>query len=150
MGALKERLQDDMKAAMKSGAKERLGTIRLALAAIKQREIDERVELDDQAATAVLDRMVKQRRESISQYRQAGREDLVAVEEAEIVVLREYLPQPLDESVLKASILAAIDETGASAVADIGKVMAVLKPKLVGRADMSAVSSRVRVLLSAR
>lgn len=150
MGALKERLQDDMKAAMKSGAKERLGTIRLALAAIKQREIDERVELDDQAATAVLDRMVKQRRESISQYRQAGREDLVAVEEAEIVVLREYLPQPLDESVLEASILAAIDETGASAVADIGKVMAVLKPKLVGRADMSAVSSRVRVLLSAR
>lgn len=150
MGALKERLQADMKAAMKSGAKERLGTIRLALAAIRQREIDERVELDDEAATAVLDRMVKQRRESISQYRQGGREDLVAVEEAEIVVLREYLPQPLDESVLEASILAAIEETGASAVADMGKVMAVLKPKLVGRADMSAVSSRVRVLLSAR
>ncbi|MFO1417624.1 MAG: GatB/YqeY domain-containing protein [Methylotetracoccus sp.] len=150
MGALKERLQADMKAAMKSGAKERLGTIRLALAAIRQREIDERVELDDEAATAVLDRMVKQRRESISQYRQGGREDLVAVEEAEIVVLREYLPQPLDESVLEASILAAIEETGASTVADMGKVMAVLKPKLVGRADMSAVSSRVRVLLSAR
>lgn len=149
MSSLKERLQADMKTAMKAGAKERLGVIRLIMAAIKQREVDERIQLDDTQVIAVLDKMVKQRRESISQYQSGGREDLAAVESAEIVVLQEYLPQALSETEIDALITAALAETGASGIAGMSKVMAVLKPQLQGRADLGAVSARVKSLLGA-
>lgn len=149
MSSLKERLQADMKTAMKAGAKERLGVIRLIMAAIKQREVDERIQLDDTQIIAVLDKMVKQRRESISQYQSGGREDLAAVESAEIVILQEYLPQALSETEIDALITAALAETGASGIAGMSKVMAVLKPQLQGRADLGAVSARVKSLLGA-
>lgn len=148
MTSLKQRIQDDMKVAMKSGEKDRLGVIRLMMAAIKQREVDERIQLDDAQVIAVLDKMVKQRRESIVQYQAAGREDLVNVENAEIQVIREYLPKALSESEIEGLIKAAIAETGAANIADMGKVMAVVKPKMQGRADLSAVSARIKSLLS--
>jgi hypothetical protein len=147
MSSLKERLQADMKSAMKSGEKDRLGVIRLVMAAIKQREVDERIQLDDDQIVAVLDKMVKQRRESIAQYQSAGRADLAAVESAEIAVIQAYLPQALSEAEIDDLIRAAIAETGAAGIAGMGKVMAVLKPKTQGRADMSAVSIRVKALL---
>lgn len=147
MSSLKERLQADMKSAMKSGEKDRLGVIRLVMAAIKQREVDERIQLDDDQIVAVLDKMVKQRRESIAQYQSAGRADLAAVESAEIAVIQTYLPQALGEAEIDDLIRAAIAETGAGGIAGMGKVMAVLKPKTQGRADMSAVSIRVKALL---
>lgn len=149
MSALKERLMTDMKAAMKGGEKERLGVIRLILAAVKQREVDERIQLDDAQITAVLDKMLKQRRESITQYRSAGREDLASVEEAEARIIQEYLPEALEEAEIDAMIREAMAETGASGVSGMGKVMAVLKPKMQGRADMSLVSARVKSLLGA-
>jgi len=142
--ALKERITEDMKAAMRAGEKERLATIRLALAAIKQREIDERISLDDTQVLSVLDKMIKQRRESVAQFASGGRADLVARENAEIVVLQGYLPVQLSEAELDALIAAAIAATGAASVKDMGKVMAVVKPQAQGRADMGAVSARVK------
>ena len=144
MSELKLRLQSDMKTAMKAGEKERLGVIRLILAAIKQREVDERIELDDAAVLAVLDKMVKQRRESVSQYEAANLEDLAAVERAEITVIQSYLPAPLGDDEIEALIAAAIEETGAAGPSGMGKVMAVLREPMQGRADMTVVSARVK------
>ncbi|MBK1702080.1 GatB/YqeY domain-containing protein [Thiococcus pfennigii] len=141
---LKQRIQDDMKAAMKAGDKRRLGVIRLILAAIKQREVDERVELDDSQTLAVLDKMVKQRRDSVTQYEQAGREDLAEVERYEIEVCQQYLPEALDEQALADLVAAAITATGAESMKDMGKVMAELRPQVQGRADMGAVSAMVK------
>ena len=142
--SLKARLVEEMKAAMKARDKQRLGVIRLVNAAIKQREVDERIELDDTQVLSVLDKMVKQRRDSVTQYAAAGREDLAQIERDEIVVLETYLPARLGE----AAILYAIDEamatTGAVSAADIGKLMAVLKPRLAGQADMGQVSALVK------
>jgi uncharacterized protein YqeY len=147
MSELKARLQSDMKSAMKAGEKERLGVIRLMMAAIKQREVDDRVELGDEEVVAVLDRMVKQRRESIAQYDAAGRSDLSAVEKTEIEVIQTYLPQQLTASEIDALINSAIAETGASGIGGMGKVMAVIKAPMQGRADMTVVSARVKILL---
>ena len=141
---LKQRLTDDMKAAMKSGDRDSLGVIRLINAAIKQKEVDERVELDDAAVLAVLDKMVKQRKDSVTQYEAAAREDLAAIERAEIVVIERYLPAKLDEAAILAAIDAAIAQTGASGAADMGKLMGVLKPQLAGQADMGQVSALVK------
>lgn len=146
--SLKQQLTDDMKAAMKAGEKERLGVIRLVNAAIKQKEVDERVELDDAAVLAVLEKMVKQRKDSVSQYEGAGREDLAAIERAEIAVIETYLPAKLDEAAILAAIDEAIAATGASGPADIGKLMGVLKPKLAGQADMGLVSKLVKQKLA--
>jgi uncharacterized protein YqeY len=148
MSALKDRLQVDMKAAMKAGEKDRLGVIRLIMAAIKQREVDERIQLDDTQVLAVLDKMVKQRRESIAQFRSAGRDDLVAGEQAELGVIQDYLPQAFSEAEVESLIKEALAESGASGIGDMGKIMAILKPKMQGRADMAAVSARVKSLLS--
>ena len=147
--SLKQRLTDDMKAAMKSGDKHSLGVIRLANAAIKQKEVDERIELDDAQVLAVLEKMVKQRRDSVSQFEAAGREDLAKVERDEIVVVERYLPAKLDEASIITAIDAAIAETGAASPADIGKLMGVLKPRLAGQADMGLVSKLVKQRLSA-
>jgi uncharacterized protein YqeY len=145
--SIKERIQQDMKDAMRARDKERLATIRLILAAIKQREVDERIELDDTQVITVLDRMIKQRRESISQFEQAGRDDLIAREQGEIGVITPYLPAALDEDEIRALIDAALAATGASSIRDMGKVMAELKPKLAGRADMGAVSALIKARL---
>lgn len=145
---LKQRLTDDMKAAMKSGEKERLATIRLVNAAIKQREVDERIALDDAAVIAVLEKMLKQRRDSVSQFEAAGREDLAAVERAEIAVIDAYLPAKLDEAAIRAAIAEAIAQTGAAGPADMGKLMGALKPKLAGQADMGLVSTLVKQALA--
>ena len=142
--ALKERITEDMKSAMRAGEKERLATIRLALAAIKQREVDERVTLDDTQVLAVVEKMIKQRREAISQFETGGRADLVAKEKAEIAVLQGYLPAQMTEADLDALIAEAIAATGAASIKDMGKVMAVVKPKAQGRADMGAVSARIK------
>ena len=146
--SLKQRLTDDMKAAMKGGDKGSLGVIRLVNAAIKQKEVDERVELDDAAVLAVLEKMVKQRKDSVSQYEGAGREDLAAIERAEIVVIERYLPAKLDEAAIAAVIEAAIASTGATGAADMGKLMGVLKPQLAGQADMGQVSALVKARLA--
>jgi uncharacterized protein YqeY len=145
--SLKERIQQDMKDAMRAADKPRLGTIRLMLAAIKQIEVDERKVLDDVEVTTVLDRMVKQRRESISQFEKAGRTDLVDQEAAELAIIQTYLPEPLSESELNVLIDEAMTQTGAASIKDMGKVMALLKPKLQGRADMSAVSALIKARL---
>lgn len=145
---LKLRIQEDMKTAMKAGEKERLGVIRLILAAIKQREVDERITLDDTQVLAVLDKMLKQRRDSISQYSAAGRQDLADVESAEAVIIQEYLPQALTEAEIDALIDQAITETGAAGIAGMGKVMGVLKPQMQGRADMAVVSARIKARLA--
>ena len=149
MSELKARLISDMKSAMKAGEKVRLGVIRLIIAAIKQREVDERIELQDEDVIVVLDRMVKQRRESIRQYEAGGRPDLAAVEAAEIEFIEVYLPQKLSDTEIDELIQAAIAETGASGASGMGKVMAVIKPKMQGRADMSSVSGRLKNLLGA-
>lgn len=146
--ALKSRIQDDMKSALRAGDRERLGVIRLILAAIKQIEIDTRTELDDAAVLAVLDKMVKQRRESIAQYRSGNREDLAVREEFEIGVIQGYLPEPLSEAEIATLIDEAVRETSAASVKDMGKVMGLLKPKLQGRADMGAVSGLIRARLA--
>jgi uncharacterized protein YqeY len=145
--SLKAHIQEDMKAAMRGGDKRRLGVVRLILAAIKQREVDERIELDDAQILAVLDKMLKQRRESLAQYEQAGRADLADQESFEIGVVQAYLPQPLTPAEIDGLITAAIAETGAAGIKDMGKVMGILKPKLQGRADMSAVSGQIRARL---
>jgi len=141
---LKQQLTDAMKTAMKSGEKARLGVIRLMLAAVKQREIDERIELDDSQVLAVLDKMVKQRRDSIEQYSNAGRDELAALEAAEIEVIQEFLPAGLSEAEIAAIIEAAVAETGAESMRDMGKVMAVVKPQVQGRADVGVVSGLVK------
>jgi uncharacterized protein YqeY len=146
--SLKDRLTEDMKAAMRARDAERLGTIRLLLAAIKQREVDERITLDDAAVVALADKAIKQRKDSISQFQAAGRDDLVAKETAELAVLREYMPQALSEAEVAAAIQAAVAQTGAAGPQDMGKVMAILKPGLAGRTDMTAVSARVKAALS--
>ena len=142
--SLKQQLVEDMKAAMKSGDKHTLGVVRLINAAIKQREVDERIELDDAAVIAAMEKMVKQRKDSVSQFDAAGREDLSAVERAEIVVIEKYLPAKLGEAEILAAIDAAVAETGASGPADMGKLMGALKPKLAGQADMGLVSALVK------
>jgi uncharacterized protein len=141
---LKQQLTDDMKAAMKGGDKERLMVIRLMLAAIKQREVDERIELDDAAVLAALEKMLKQRRDSVSQYEAAGREDLAAQERYEIGVIGGYLPAQMDPAELEREVAAAIAASGAAGPADMGKVMAALKPRIAGRADMGQASALVR------
>ncbi|WP_225765134.1 GatB/YqeY domain-containing protein [Stenotrophomonas sp. Marseille-Q4652] len=146
--SLKLQLSNDMKAAMKGGDKHSLGVIRLINAAIKQREVDERIELDDAAVIAVLDKMVKQRKDSVTQYEAAGREDLASVEREEIVVIERYLPAKMGETEILAAVQAAIAETGASSAADMGKLMGVLKPKLAGQADMGLVSRLVKQALA--
>ena len=146
--SLKQRLTDDMKAAMKGGDKGSLGVIRLVNAAIKQKEVDERIELVDAAVLAVLEKMVKQRKDSVSQYEGAGREDLAAIERAEIVVIERYLPAKLDEAAILAAIDSAIATTGAAGPADMGKLMGVLKPTLAGQADMGQVSALLKKRLA--
>jgi uncharacterized protein len=142
--SLKERITEDMKSAMRAAQKERLGTVRMILAGIKQREVDERVTLDDSQVLAVIEKMVKQRKESIAQFEAGGRADLVAKEQAEIVLLKEYLPTQLTPAELEALISAAIAKTGAASIKDMGKVMGALKSELAGRADMGAVSARIK------
>jgi uncharacterized protein YqeY len=146
---LKERINEDMKAAMRASDKERLSTIRMAQAAIKQREVDERTTLDDAQVVAVIEKMVKQRRESIAQFEQGGRADLAAREAGEIALLQGYLPEPLSEAELDAIISEAIAASGASSIKDMGKVMAAVKAKAAGRADMGAVSARIKASLGA-
>jgi uncharacterized protein len=146
---LKERITEDMKASMRSGDKERLAGIRFVLAAIKQREVDERIQLDDTQVLAVLDKMIKQRRESITQFEAGGRADLVAKESAELAVLQAYLPAQLSDTEIENLIRAAIASTGATSMKDMGKVMAVVKPQVQGRTDLGALSTRVKGLLSA-
>ena len=148
MSALKQRITDDMKAAMKDGDKARLGVIRLILAALKQIEVDERIELDDARVLAILDKMVKQRRDSIAQYESAGRTELAEQEKLEIGIIQDYLPQQLSEEEIAALIDEALAATGASSMKDMGKLMGWLKPKLQGRADMGAVSARIKQRLA--
>ena len=142
--SLKDRIQDDMKAAMRAKDKQRLGAIRLILAAIKQREVDERIDLNEAQTLAVLEKMIKQRRESLAQYQSAGREDLAAQEAFEIELIQAYLPTPLSEAELDTLIAHAIAATGAQSVRDMGKVMAVIKDQARGRADMAVVSAQVK------
>ncbi len=148
MSALKQRITDDMKAAMKSGDKSRLGVIRLMLAALKQIEVDERIELDDARVLTVLDKMVKQRRDSITQYENAGRTELADQEKFEIGIIQEYLPQQLSDDEIAALIDDAMQATGAASMKDMGKLMGILKPKLQGRADMGAVSAQIKQKLA--
>jgi len=145
---LKARITEDMKNAMRAKDSARLSTIRMLLAAIKQREVDERIEPTDADVLAIIDKMIKQRRDSIAQFRAGKREDLALAEEAEVAVLQAYMPAPLSETEIDALIAEAIAATGASGMAGMGKVMAMLKPKLAGRADMGAVSGRIKALLA--
>jgi uncharacterized protein YqeY len=146
---LKERITEDMKAAMRASEKERLSTIRMVQAAIKQREVDERITLDDAQVIAVLEKMVKQRKESITQFELGGRPDLAAKERAEIELLQAYLPAQLSEAEVDALIREAMAATGATSVKDMGKVMGVVKAKAAGRTDMAVVSARIKAALSA-
>jgi len=145
--SLKERILQDVKDAMRAREKSRLATIRLVTAAIKQREVDERIELDDAQVLAVLDKMVKQRRESISQFEKAGRDDLILQEASELEIIQSYLPEQLTEAEITALIDAAMEATGATSIKDMGKVMGQLKPKLQGRADIGAVSAMIKTRL---
>jgi len=144
---LKERITEDMKTAMRSGEKDRLAVIRLLQAAIKQREVDERITLDDAQITSVLEKMIKQRKESVVAFEKGGRADLVAKENAEIAVLQPYLPAQLSEAELDALIAEAISSTGAASIKDMGKVMGVVKAKAAGKADMGAVGARIKAKL---
>src|SRR5688572_893554 len=139
MDLILDRIKDDMKASMKGGNKSRLAVIRLILAATKQVEVDERIELDNDRVIQVLDKMLKQRRESIRQYADAGRNDLAEIEEAEILVIQDFLPQPFTEAEIDAMIKEAVAESGAASIKDMGKVMGLLKSKMQGRADMAIV-----------
>ncbi len=147
--SLKDRIQEATKDAMRAKDKARLATLRMINAAIKQREVDERIELGDDQILAVLEKMLKQRREAVEQYRKAGREDLAAKEEAEMALIQEFLPEPLSEDELDALIQTAIEETGAQSIRDMGKVMARLRPQVQGRADMSQVSAKIKARLGA-
>ena len=146
--SLKIRITEDMKAAMKAKDAQRLGTVRLLLSAMKQREVDERIELSDTDILAILEKMLKQRRDSIAQYEAGGRQDLVAVEKFEISVLSGYMPQQLSAEEVAAAVAEAITAAGATGPQDMGKVMAVLKPKLAGKADIGAVSALVKAKLA--
>ena len=146
--SLKARISDDMKSAMKAKEAGKLAAIRLLLAAIKQKEVDERVELDDTAVAAVIEKLVKQRKDSVTQYEAAGRQDLADVEKAEIVILAAYLPEKMSNEEIAAVVNAAVAETGAKGPADIGKLMDVLKPQLDGKADMAEVSKLVKAALA--
>ena len=146
--SLKQRIQEDMKTAMRAKEKQRLGAIRLIQAAIKQREVDERISLNDTQVIVVLDKMLKQRRDSLAQYEKAKRHDLAEQEAFEIKLIQEYLPQPLSEAELTNLIEMVLTETGASSVKDLGKVMGLLKPKVQGRADMKALSTMIKQRLS--
>lgn len=145
---LKTRIQAAMKSAMKAREKKELGVIRLMMAAVKQREIDERISLDDQQIVAVLDKMVKQRRDSVKQYRAAGRDDLADVEEYEIGIIQTYLPNPLTADEIMSLIKAAVEDSGAGSIKDMGKVMGLLKPQMQGRADMGNVGQEVKKYLN--
>ncbi|MCW3479837.1 GatB/YqeY domain-containing protein [Neisseriaceae bacterium JH1-16] len=147
--SLKIRISDDMKAAMKAKETDKLAAIRLLLAAIKQKEVDERIELDDANVIAVIDKMLKQRRDSVEQYEAAQRQDLADKERFEMDVLSVYLPQPLSDDEVTALIEEAVEATGAAGMQDMGKVMGVLRPQLAGRADMGAVSAKIKARLSA-
>ncbi|OMG53608.1 glutamyl-tRNA amidotransferase [Azonexus hydrophilus] len=146
--SLKARITEDMKTAMKAKEATRLATVRLLLAAIKQKEVDERVELDDTAVAAVIEKLVKQRKDSVSQYQAAARQDLADAEQAEITILAAYLPEKMSSEETAAAVAAAVAETGASGPADMGKLMAVLKPRLAGKADMAEVSKLVKAALA--
>jgi uncharacterized protein len=146
--SLKERIQEDMKTAMRSGEKDRLGTIRLIMAAVKQREVDERISLDDAQLVSVLEKMGKQRRESITQFQAGGRADLVAKETAELAIISSYMPAQLSDGELDALINEAIAQSGAASIKDMGKVMAIIKSRAQGRADMGAVGTRIKARLS--
>ncbi|WP_296751572.1 GatB/YqeY domain-containing protein [Thiobacillus sp.] len=146
--SLKARITDDMKAAMRAREAARLGTIRLLLAAIKQKEVDERIELDDAQVGSVVEKLIKQRKDSIGQFQAAGRDDLVAAEQAELVVLQDYLPEQLSAAEVEAEVAAAIAESGAASARDMGKVMGLLKPRLAGRADMGQVSALIKARLA--
>ncbi|MGZ8143137.1 MAG: GatB/YqeY domain-containing protein [Methylosarcina sp.] len=146
--SITDRIKDDMKAAMKGGDKFRLGVIRLILAAIKQVEVDERITLDNDRVILVLDKMQKQRRESIRQFTEAGRLDLAEAEEAEARIIQEFLPQALTEAEIDAMIKEAVAQAGAESIKDMGKVMGLLKTKMQGRADMSVVSNKIKAALS--
>ena len=146
--SLKLRITEDMKTAMRAKDTVRLGTIRLLLAAIKQKEIDERIELDDTAVSNIVEKLIKQRKDSISQFQAAGRGDLVVIEQAELVVLQDYLPEQLSAAEVEAAVVAAIAESGATSAKDMGKVMGLVKPKLAGRADMGQVSALIKARLA--
>jgi uncharacterized protein len=146
--SLKARITDDMKTAMRAKETARLGTIRLLLAAIKQKEVDDRVELDDVAVSGIVEKLIKQRKDSISQFQAAGRDDLVATEQAELVVLQAYLPEQLSAAEVEAAVSAAIAESGATSARDMGKVMGLLKSRLAGRADMGQVSALIKTRLA--
>ncbi len=146
--SLKEKITEDMKSAMRAGEKERLATIRMILAAIKQREVDERIQLDDNQVLAAVEKMIKQRKEAIAQFESGGRSDLVAKETAEIAVLQAYLPAQLSDAEVDGLIAAAIASTGATSIKDMGKVMGVVKAQAQGKADMGKVSARIKQKLS--
>lgn len=148
MAIMQSRLKDEMKSAMKNRDKDRLGVIRLILAAIKQKEVDERIVLDDQQIIVVLDKMLKQRRESIKQYRDASREDLAGVEEAEAMIIQEFLPKALTEAEIEQMVQVAIADCSASSIKDMGKVMGILKPAMQGKADMAVVGAKIKALLA--
>ena len=145
---LKEQITEDMKAAMRAKESERLATIRLVLAEIKRKEVDERIELDDAQVTAVVEKMIKQRKDSITQFEAGGRQDLADIEKAELVVLSAYMPAGLSDEEVAAEVAAAVAASGAAGPQDMGKVMAVLKPKVAGRADMGALSGLVKSVLA--
>jgi uncharacterized protein YqeY len=146
--SLKQQITEDMKSAMRAKETARLGAIRLLLAAMKQKEVDERVELNDADVLAIIDKMLKQRRDSITQYEAAGRQELADVEKFEISVLQTYMPQQMSEAEVAAAIAQAVTASGAAGVQDMGKVMAILKPQLAGRADLGKVSGQVKAALS--
>lgn len=146
--SLKEQITEDMKAAMRAKEAGKLGTIRLLTAAMKQKEVDERVELTDTHILAIIEKMIKQRKDSISQFEAGGRQDLADIEKAEVAVLSHYMPAALSDADVQAAVAAAVTETGAAGPQDMGKVMAVLKAKLAGRADMTAISGLVKAALS--
>ena len=146
---LKDRIQEDMKATMRARDSQRLGVIRLLMAAIKQKEIDERISLNDAQILAVINKMVRQRRDSVEQFAKANRNDLVDIENFEIQVLQEYLPEPLSGAEVETIITEAIKETDAASIKDMGKVMALVKPKIQGRADMGQISAKIKNLLQA-
>jgi uncharacterized protein YqeY len=148
MSELKKQIQDAVIHAMKSGEKERLAIIRLMTSSMKQIEVDERIELDDTRIIAILDKMVKQRRESISQFKTAKRDDLVKQENFEIDIIQEFLPQALSEEEVNSIVNQAIEQTSASSIKDMGKVMGIVKPQIIGRADMGEVSGRIKSLLT--
>jgi len=146
--SLKVQITDDMKAAMRAKEVVKLGTIRLITAAMKQKEVDERIELNDTMILAIIEKMIKQRKDSISQFEAGGRQDLADIEKAELAILVAYMPASLSEAEVQAEVVAAVTESGAAGPQDMGKVMAILKPKLAGRADMTAVSGLVKAALT--